>query len=127
MSDMGTFRVDIWVENPLRPGDRRLIHGALVDTGAEMSLFPSEILDAIGIDRYEHVRLRQASGAIIERWIGPAFVHVAGKRATDDVIFGEQEDLVLLGARSLEGLNLRVDARKKQLVDAGPILLAAAS
>ncbi len=28
-------------------------------------------------------------------WTGPAFVHVAGKRATDDVAFGEPGDLVL--------------------------------
>jgi hypothetical protein len=34
--------------------------------------------------------------------------------------------MILLGARSLEGLNLRVDARTKQLVDAGPIVAAMA-
>ena len=32
--------------------------------------------------------------------------------------------MILLGARSLEGLNLRVDARAKRLVDAGPIVAA---
>ena len=32
--------------------------------------------------------------------------------------------MTLLGARSLEGLNLRVDSRSKQLVDAGPIVAA---
>lgn len=31
------------------------------------------------------------------------------------------EDTTLLGARSLEGLNLRIDAGAKQLVDAGPM------
>ena len=30
--------------------------------------------------------------------------------------------MILLGARSLEGLNVRVDAQRKQLVPAGPIL-----
>jgi hypothetical protein len=34
---------------------------------------------------------------------------------------------VLLGARSLEGLNLRVDAATKCLVDAGPAPAAAAA
>ena len=33
-------------------------------------------------------------------------------------------DRVLLGARSLEGLNLRVDSRQKRLVSAGPIVAA---
>jgi hypothetical protein len=45
---------------------------------------------------------------------------VAGKRAADEVVFGEPGDLVLLGARSLEGLNLRVEPANKRLVDAGP-------
>jgi hypothetical protein len=33
--------------------------------------------------------------------------------------------MILLGARSLEGLNLKVDPRAKQLVPAGPILAGA--
>jgi hypothetical protein len=41
------------------------------------------------------------------------------------VVFAEPADLILLGARSLEGLNLRVDSRRKQLVDAGPTVAAA--
>ena len=43
----------------------------------------------------------------------------------DDVVFAEQSDFALLGVRSLEGLNLRVDVVTKQLVDAGPVLVAA--
>jgi hypothetical protein len=35
--------------------------------------------------------------------------------------------MILLGARSLEGLNLRVDSRSKQLIDAGPIVAAMTS
>jgi hypothetical protein len=34
-------------------------------------------------------------------------------------------DLELLGSRSLEGLNLRVDPVAKRLTDAGPMPLAA--
>jgi hypothetical protein len=50
---------------------------------------------------------------------------VEGTTATDDVVFGEPNDLGLLGARSLEGLNLRVDTGAKRLVDAGPAPAAA--
>lgn len=46
---------------------------------------------------------------------------------TDDVVFGEPGDLMLLGARSLEGLNLRVDPVTRQLVDAGPVPAAASA
>ena len=118
--DMGTFRIDIEIENPARPGERRTVGSALVDTGAELSWVPEEILASLGIERYTRLRFRQANGTILERWIGPAFVHAAGRRTTDDVVFGEHGDLVLLGARSLEGLNYRVDPFTKRLVDAGP-------
>src|SRR5262245_28171733 len=121
MSDqMGTFRVDVVVENPARPSARRTVPSVLVDTGAELSWIPAEVLDSLGIERYAKWRFRQADGTILERWTGPAFLHVAGKRATDDVVFGERGDLVLLGSHSLEGLNFRVEPLTKQLVDAGP-------
>lgn len=51
-------------------------------------------------------------------------MHAGGKETNDEVVFAEAGDMTLLGARSLEGLNLRVDARTKQLVDAGPIIAA---
>lgn len=123
--DMGTFRVDIEIENPARPGTRRTIDGVLVDTGAELSCVPSDVLDSLGIERYSRWRFRQADGTVLERWTGAAFIHAAGKRASDDVVFGEPGDLVLLGARTLEGLNLRVEPVTKMLVDAGPAPAAA--
>ena len=64
LDEMGTFRVDVEIENPVRPGPRR-------------------------------------------------------------TLFGAPGDLVLLGAHTLEGLNLRVEPVTKQLVDAGPAPAAA--
>jgi predicted aspartyl protease len=122
---MGSFRVDVEIENPARPGDRRTVRAVLVDTGAELSWLPAEVLESLGIERHTTWRFRQADGTIIERWTGPAFLHVAGKRATDDVVFGEPGDLVLLGSRTLEGLNFRVEPVTKRLVDAGPAPAAA--
>jgi predicted aspartyl protease len=123
--EMGTFRIDVELENPASPGTRRMLQNVLVDTGAELSWFPSEVLESLGIARRNLWRFRQANGTILERWSGPAFVYVVGKTTTDEVVFGEPNDLVLLGARSLEGLNLRVDSFAKRLVDAGPAPTAA--
>ena len=125
--DMGTFRVDVEIENPARPGARRTLTSVLVDTGAELSWVPAAVLESLGIERHATWRFRQADGTVIERWVGPAFVHVAGKRTTDDLVFGEPGDLVLLGSRSLEGLNFRVEPVTKRLVDAGPAPAAAAA
>lgn len=124
--DMGTFRVEVEIENPVHPGRKRRLASVLVDTGAELSWVPAEILESLGIERYNKWHFRQADGTILERWAGAAFVHVAGKRTTDDVVFGEAGDLVLLGARTLEGLNFRVEPLTKQLVDAGPAPVAVA-
>jgi predicted aspartyl protease len=124
--DRGSFRVDVEIENPVRPGERRTIKSVLVDTGAELSWAPTPVLESLGIERYTKWRFRQADGTILERWVGPAFVHVAGKRTSDDVVFGEPGDLALLGSRTLEGLNFRIEPVTKQLVDAGPAPAAAA-
>jgi predicted aspartyl protease len=118
--DMGTFRIDIELENPAHPGPRRQVQSVLVDTGAELSWIPTTILESLGITRRTAWTFRQADGTLITRWTGPAFVYAAGRTTTDDVVFGEPGDLVLLGARSLEGLNLRIEPREKRLVDAGP-------
>jgi len=117
---MGTFRVDIEVENPSRPAERREVRSVLVDTGAELSWIPAPILESLGIQRYRTGRFRQASGAVVERSIGAAFIHVARNSTVDDVVFGEPADLVILGSRTLEGLNFVIDPVTKQLVDAGP-------
>lgn len=123
---MATFRVSVEIENPVRPGTRRTIESALVDTGAELSWFPADVLEALGVERYSKWRFRQADGTIIERSAGTVWVYVANKRTADDVVFGQPGDLVLLGARTLEGLNFRVEPLTRQLVDAGPAPAAAA-
>ena len=123
--EMGSFRVDVEIENPARPGVRRTLTSVLVDTGAELSWIPATTLESLGIERYNKRHFRQADGTILERWAGGAFIYVAGKRTNDDVVFGEPGDLVLLGARTLEGLNFRIEPVTKQLVDAGPAPAAA--
>ncbi|HJS42395.1 MAG TPA: retroviral-like aspartic protease family protein [Gemmatimonadales bacterium] len=124
---MGTFRVDMEIENPLRPGDRRTLKSVLVDTGALLSWVPADVLESLGVERNNQWRFRQANGAVLERWTGMVSVSVAGRRVADEVVFGEPSDLVLLGARTLEGLNFRVEITTGQLVDAGPAPAAVAA
>jgi predicted aspartyl protease len=125
-NDMGSFRVDMVLENPARPGERRTLRSVLVDTGAELSWVPGQVLESLGVERNNKWLFRQADGTILERWTGSVLVYVAGKRAADEVVFGQPSDLVLLGSRTLEGLNFRVEPVTKQLVDAGPAPAAVA-
>ena len=125
MSGMGTFRTTIMVESVERRGEMRTVDDALVDTGSEYTWVPADVLTGLGV-RPEHTqRFIVADGRQLERQVGIAIVHAAGAKAPDFVVFAEPGDMVLLGARSLEGLNVRVDAQRKQLVPGGPILAGA--
>jgi predicted aspartyl protease len=124
MSDMGTFRIDVEIESPIT-GARRLVGSVLVDTGAELSWIPAAVLEELAIERRKIWHFRQADGSVLERWTGLVIVHAAGVETNDEVVFGQPGDLVLLGARSLEGLNLPVEPVSKRLIDAGPAPAAA--
>jgi len=99
----------------------------MVDTGAESTWIDATVLDAIGIERRKKdLQFQLANGQIITRSVGYAVLMVDRSETVDEVVFAEPGDLQLLGARALEGLNLQVDARRKKLVAAGPIVSAAA-
>ena len=125
MSDMGTFRTTIMIESVERRGEMRAVEDALVDTGSEYTWVPLRVLADLGIRPEQTQRFVVADGRHLERQVGIAIVHAAGAMAPDFVVFAEPGDMILLGARSLEGLNMRVDAQRKQLVPAGPILAGA--
>ena len=125
--DMGTCRVDVEIENPARPGAKRTLRSVLVDSGAELSWVPTDVLESLGVERNRKWSFRQVDGTVLERWTGIVVIGVAGKRTGDDVVFGEPGDLVLLGSRTLEGLNVRIEPVTKRLVDAGPAPAAAAA
>jgi hypothetical protein len=86
---MGTFRVEVEIENPARPGERRALRSVLVDTGAELSWVPAELLESLGVERNNLWRFRQADGTVLDRWTGIVVVSGAGKRTGDDVVFPE--------------------------------------
>ncbi len=65
-----------------------------------------------------------ANGQKITRSVGFAIVRVDKHFTVDEVVFAEKGDLLLLGARTLEGLSLRVDSKQKKLVASGPLLAA---
>jgi predicted aspartyl protease len=125
--EMGTFRTDVEVENPVSPGERHVFRDVLVDTGSELSWFPAVLLESLAVPRLKRWRFRQADGTVLTRWSGMARVYAGGTSTFDEVVFGDPGDPVLLGARTLEGLNLRVDHLRKILVDAGPAPAAVAA
>jgi predicted aspartyl protease len=126
MPDMGVFRTTVRIENIARRGEIRAVEGALVDSGSEFTWIPRAVLESLGIVSERVQSFRLADGRAIQRDMGVAMVHAGGTSAPDFVVFAETGDLVLLGARSLEGLNRRIDPVRKELIDTGPIVTAAA-
>lgn len=102
-----------------------VISKVLVDTGSEYTWIPAVRLEKVGIAREKKdVQFVMANGTVITRCVGFAIIRVAGSFTIDEVVFAEPGDLVLLGARTLEGLNLAVDSARKRLVAAGPLPVA---
>src|ERR1700757_4787579 len=113
MSDMVTLYTTVLIENPLRRGEMRSIPSALVDTDAALTGAPRAIMEELGIVPEKREAFRMANGQLVTRDVGYAIVHAAGARTNDEVIFAEEGDILILGARSLEGMNLRIDPRNK--------------
>lgn len=119
---MGTFHVGALIENHIDRKKSARISRLLVDTGSEHTWLPAGVLDKIGVGKEKKdVPFMMANGSIVTRSIGFAIIRVGKYFTIDEVVFAEKGDLALLGARTLEGLNLVVNAAKKKLVAAGPI------
>ena len=122
---MGLFSVECVIENQQYRTRTVRVRDVLVDTGSELTWISRESLKKIGIATEKRDRrFRMANGETITRSIGFAIHRVGDAVTTDEVVFGEAGDLQLLGARTLEGLNLRVDSRNRKLVAAGPLIAA---
>lgn len=124
---MGLFTVGCRVENHTDSKKSVVIPRMLVDTGSEFTWIAASQLEKIGIEpRKRDMQIQMANGQIITRSVGYAILKVDKAETTDEVVFAQKGDLLLLGCRALEGLNLRVDARAKKLVAAGPVIAATA-
>jgi predicted aspartyl protease len=121
MTEVGILRATIGVESHQRRGDVRELPDTLVDTGSEYSWIPRALLEELGIAVERAQRFRTADGRVVHRVMGYAIIHAGGTRTSDEVVFAEPGDMVLLGAHTIEGLNLRVDLKAKRLVTAGPV------
>jgi predicted aspartyl protease len=124
---MGLFRTTIELENLKDPGRKRSLPDTLVDTGSEYTWIPRSVLEELGIRPQRQQGFIVADGRRIDRDIGYALIRAGGSEAPELVVFAEPGDMVLLGAHSLGGMNLKIDPVKKELVPAGPVIAAIAA
>ena len=119
---MGTFYSGCVIENHVDRKKSIHVPKLLVDTGSEYTWISETMLEKIGVTREKKDLLFiMANGQQVTRSVGFAIIIVDKYFTIDEVVFAEKGDLLLLGARTLEGLNLTVDPRQKKLVAAGPV------
>lgn len=127
IDDMGIFRTNIEVAALERPDRRRELANVMVDTGCEYNWIPRSVLEGLGVAAVRVDQFETADGRVLERDIGFALMYAGGRSTATVVVFADVDDMVLLGALGLEGMNLRVDLGRKELVPAGPVPAAAAA
>jgi predicted aspartyl protease len=122
---MGTFYVGCKVENHKDQKRSAVVPKLLVDTGSEFTWLPSDTLQRIGVEPVKKdLLIQMANGQLLTRSVGYAILRVDKYETIDEVVFGQKGDLSLLGSRAMEGMNVHVDARRKRLVAAGPVVAA---
>ncbi len=123
---MGTFQLGARVEHIVDRSKGVAVPRLLVDTGSEYTWVPEALLDRLGVTREKKdLEFVMANEQRITRSVGFAIIRVDRCFTVDEVVFAEKGDLLMLGARTLEGLSLSLDPRRKKLVAVGPLPAAA--
>ena len=101
---MGTFHARCKIENISQRDKSVVVPKMLVDTGGEYTWVSAVTLEKIGIEREKKdVPFVMANGERITRSVGFAIIRLDKFFTVDEVVFAEKGDLLLLGARTLEG------------------------
>jgi len=114
--NLGTFNVDFTIGSA--DGSQWLSLVGMVDTGSLYSIIPEHILDQLGIARDEEELFGLADGSVVEMSIGLALINMDGRARTVHVAFGLDDEVVLIGAMTLERFAVAVDPLHKRLVPA---------
>jgi clan AA aspartic protease len=117
---MGTFSVTISVATDDQRSEELQ---ALVDTGATNTVIPADILQRLGVQPHRSSVFQLADGREIELGIGRAWVQVDGQREFTQVVFGPEGSEPILGAITLEEMNLSVDPVARKLVPVNRYLM----
>ena len=111
---MGIFSQPIVISD--LSGEHSVEIDAVVDTGAFYSVLPRYLLQELGVEPIDRITFRLADNQSIEMDIGHAWITLGGRRRITTVAFGSNIGQLLIGAFTLEGLELAVDPRGECLV-----------
>lgn len=121
LDDMGILHTSVAIAALSAPDYRRVLNDVTVDTGSEYNWVPASMLRELGILPMRVDRFETTDGRVLEREVGFAMLYVGARATPTLVVFAGPGDPVMLGSIALEGLNVRVDFGRRELVPAGPV------
>ena len=113
---MGIFNVGFTIGSA--DGSHSLPLVGMIDTGSLYSIIPASVLDGLGIARDETEQFRLADGSIREMAIGLARLEMDGRARTVHIAFGPDDDVIVIGAMTLERFGVAVDPVHRRLIPA---------
>ena len=111
---MGVLYTDFSVWN--REQTRAITLNGLVDTGSLHTLVPALALAELGILRRGTIMGRLSDGSRQAFYLGRARLQLQEAAGDVDVIFGNDPDVIQIGATTLEKLRLTVDLYNGRLI-----------
>ena len=96
---------------------------ALVGTRATFTMFPASMLRRLGIVPQRRVSFELPDESFTEHDIGEARLRINDAAGTRIVVFGNEDDLVVIGVHTLEGFALEIDSEREMLVPARGLLM----
>jgi len=89
---------------------------ALVDTGATMLVLPAEVCRHLGLREAGRRKVRYANGVVAEvPWVGGVWIEILGREMTSDALVEAEGTTPLIGQIPLEGLDLIVNPKTRDL------------
>ncbi len=117
---MGALRVELEIGDP--NGLRYETVEALVDSGASYTMIPASLLRDLGVTPLRRASFELADGNRIELEVGQTWIQLEGKHGISLVVFAEEGSKPLLGAVTLEILQLGIDPVGMRLVPVDALL-----
>lgn len=87
-----------------------------MDTSSDLTWLPGEVLWTIGVTpRRKRYFFMPEKGTVV-RGVGSVILRANGHEITDEVVFGEAGDAMLIGVRTLEGFGIATDEQTHRFV-----------
>jgi len=89
---------------------------AVIDTGVKMVALPKNLVNELGLEKIEDVRVKYADGRIVRKEVyGVVRLELKGRVGNFDIL-AENEEISLIGQIVLEGLDLIIEQSRRKLI-----------